>query len=418
MERPARRSPGSSTRRGAVVLAAAALVLIPAIPAGAIAADGVGPAPAMSPLQVGTRLTWEVGDATTEGYQLVADPNGWFERDGRHYTLKTIGGRAGFGLHQIDIVEAGPDGTVGDLRILANSTPGTNEHMTFDAARVVADAEGMGIYWMPPARLAAMEETRDGPVQVFRTTRDLAGQAVEFLGITTRVPDHYETRLYDMASGLLSIAASMTVITPGVRLLDENDDLLDEGRGAVTYTTKAFLGQRAFLLPWSGTPMPEWAVTGRSLQFQGQIGNQSYLMSGLPGMPYSVNHGFDQRLGGVVMGRQTARWPSMVAGQSDNEDVKERVYAVGTIDGLWIPPDTLAQLRPGQVLDQDPHNGYTLTFEGIVQGLATLVLSGTAERWTGGYDPVSGVLTWSLRSQRVDAGGGDAQLYELSLVGP
>ncbi len=412
------RSPRASIRRGTVVLVAAVLGLVSALPVATVAADVVDPAPAVSGWQTGTRLTWEAGDATTEGYQLISDPNGWLERDGRFYTLRSMGGRGGFGLHQMDIVEAGPDGTVGDLRILANTTPGTTEHVTFGVARVVADADGLGIYWMPPARLAAMQETRDGPTRVFRTTRDVAGQAFEVLGITTRIEGHYETRLYDVASGLLLIAASMTVITPGVRLLDDHGNLLDEGRGVVTYTTKAFLGRREFALPWSGTPMPEWAATGRSLLFQGRIGNQSYLAAGLPGMPYGVSHGFERRLGGVLLGRQTARWPSMVAGQSEEEDIKERVYAVGTIDGLWIPPAALAQLRPGQVLDQDPHNGHTFTFEGIVQGLATIVRSGTADRWTGGYDPVSGVLVWSHHSQRVDAGGGDAQIVELSLVGP
>lgn len=418
MDGSAPRSPRASTRGGAAVLVAAVLGLVATLPTGAIAADVVDPAAAVSPLQVGTRLTWEAGDATTEGYQLISDPNGWLERDGSYYTLRTMGGRGGFGLHQIDIVEAGPDGTVGDLRILANPTPGTKEHVTFGVGRVVADADGFGIYWMPPARLAAMEESREGPTRVFRATRDLTGQPFDILGITTRIEGHYETRLYDVASGLLLIASSMTVITPGVRLLDDHGNLLDEGRGAVTYTTKAFLGQRQFVLPWSGTPMPEWAATGRSLLFQGQIGNHSYLMSGIPGMPYSVSHGFDQRLGGVLLGRQTARWPSMVAGQSDDEDIKERVYAVGTIDGLWIPPAALAQLRPGQVLDQDPHNGHTFTFEGIVEGLATIVRGGTADRWTGGYDPVSGVLMRSYYTQRIDVPGGDAQIVELALVGP
>ena len=74
-------------------------------------------------------------------------------------------------------------------------------------------------------------------------------------------------------------------------------------------------------------------------------------------------------------------------------------------DGLWIPIDALAQLQPQQVLDQDPVTGQVVTFAGVENNAAAIVLSGPADQVTQYYDLTSGLLVASTDRRPVPGSG-------------
>ena len=55
-------------------------------------------------------------------------------------------------------------------------------------------------------------------------------------------------------------------------------------------------------------------------------------------------------------------------------------------DGLWIPPEYLAQLPAQQVLDQDPLSGQTVMFAGVQGNVAVVVSGGPGDQLETHYD--------------------------------
>ena len=281
-------------------------------------------------------------------------------------------------------------------------------------SRVVADADGLGVYWMPPATLAAMQSTEDGTRTVFRGPRQLGGQRFDTVGITTTIRGHYETFSYDAATGLLLFSGSMTAVSDGVTVLDQNGDLLEQGRAAVTYTHKLLLGVRRLDIPWSNTPLPDWAAAGQTLAYHGQLRNETPASAGMPplAVPLTISHVFDQRLGDVVLGRQVTHWPMSQSPTGDSET--PRVYTTSTFDSIWIDPAILGQLQSGVMLDTDTLSGQTVSFGGVDQGVALIVRAGTADRLEQHYDLTSGLLVSSRYTQTIDTLG--IQVTELTVA--
>ena len=83
-------------------------------------------------------------------------------------------------------------------------------------------------------------------------------------------------------------------------------------------------------------------------------------------------------------------------------------------DGIWLPPESFTQMRPQQVLDQDPTTGRTVVFGGIQGGVAVVISSGQVDRLEQYYDVSSGLLT-SSRYVRPMPGSGP-NITELTLV--
>ena len=311
---------------------------------------------------------------------------------------------------------ADPAGLIAEVRQYLNTDLGTNVHVSAGTSLVVGDAAGLGVYWIPPARLAAMQSTEDGTTTVSRGPRQHGGQQFETVGIRTVIAGHYETFVYDAATGLLLFSGSMTAASGGVTLLDQNGELLEQGRGPVTYTHKLFLGVRRLDIPWSSSPLPDWATAGQTLAYHGQIRNEPTPSAGLtpPPVPVTISHVFDQRLGDVVLGRQVTHWPLLQSTAGDSQTA--RVYATSTFDSIWIAPAVLGQLQAGTVLDSDPLRGQTVTFGGVDSDVAVIVRAGTTDRLEQYYDMTSGILVSSRYSQAINNLG--TQITELALAAP
>ena len=267
----------------AVVVAAMATVGIGVLGGIAPPVTAATTAPVPAIFAVGSRLTWNSGDATLEGAKLVPDPDGWLWRDGQWYRVESTGGNGGVGYEQIDVLSNTGGSIVGDLRLFLNTDLQQNINVPAGTAVVVGTPDGIGDYWVPPARLAALQDGFDG------TTRIVHGQ-------------------------------------------------------------------------------------------------------------------LDRSVGTAFVGRQLAT-SATAAGVAPTTTPSDRAFGSAMFDGLWIPIDALAQLQPQQVLDQDPVTGQVVTFAGVENNAAAIVLSGPADQVTQYYDLTSGLLVASTDRRPVPGSG-------------
>lgn len=363
-------------------------------------------------LQPGTRLTWEVGDATTEGYQLVADPDGMLERNGQHFSVQTIRGSGGIGLEHVDIAAADDAHVAAEVRVLVQSDLTRPVYQAMIVKPVTGDRNGLGLYWTPPSALAALQNAVDGSVEVWRTTVASGAQQLAVVGMTVRGADHYETRTYDAATGVLLLYSALVVMSPGVTIVDDNGDLLDEARGSITTKTMRFVGARSLGLPWFGSGAPDWMAAGRTLTYEGERRQEGNVVA-VPGVPLRVTHEFVGQTGAVVTGRRTITYASLTGPPIPS--VSEQIYSTYSTAPLWIPPTILSTLTPNQMLYEDPNDHTTISFGGVQQNLAVIVRAGEADVWEGGYDLTTGTLVWNRQRQMF--GDGAIDVIEVGLVG-
>jgi hypothetical protein len=251
-------------------------------------------------------------------------------------------------------------------------------------------------YWVSPAKLATMQEGFDGTTRVWRGPRTFLGQTFDTVSTAQISNGNYLSNTYDVASGLLLFGGSV-IAAPGVLVTDQNGSLLDSAQGSVHYQHSMLAGIRQVPVPWADAPVPSWASAGTALTYQGQRSASTGPASGLPalpGQPLTVTQQLDQAAGSVVFGREVVE-TSNGTGIPPSESTTPRVFSSALLDGLWVPPDRLAELQPGQGLDQDPATGRTVTFGGSDGATATIVSAGPADRVEQRYDLRTGVLVSS-----------------------
>ncbi len=85
-----------------------------------------------------------------------------------------------------------------------------------------------------------------------------------------------------------------------------------------------------------------------------------------------------------------------------------------SIAGLWIPPEALARLRPGQVIEANERVGMSVTVAEVKPGLVTLSEVGPLHRIDSTYDAKTGVLSALTQTQQI---GLASMVHSLRLVG-
>ncbi|MBW7915797.1 MAG: hypothetical protein H3C53_03785 [Trueperaceae bacterium] len=363
----------------------------------AVVLSPASPAHAQVPgfLQVGSRLTWQAGGSSLEGSRLVPNPNGWLWQNGQWNQLESTYGGGGVGYTQVNIVGAGPDGLVGDVRSFLNTDLNAGTFVQSGVDAVVGDLSGLLPYWRSPAQLAALPEGFDGLTSVKRGPRVFGGATYDTISIATMAQGSYTSHVYDAATGLLLFGGSMDA-QPGVLTVGPDGAVLQQNRGSVNYTHLLFAGARQLQVPWAGAALPAWLAPGASLAYQGQSRGEM-AGSGLPPLPgsaLSVGFAFDGAVAGALVGRY---WTQLAnsAGLPPNQSVTLRAVGSAAFDGPWLPPEGLARLAPGQVLDQDPLTGQVAYFAGVQDGYPAIVVGGSTDDLTQYYDPQTGLMVFS-----------------------
>ena len=140
----------------------------------------------------------------------MPDPAGWLWRDGQWYRVESTGGNGGVGYEQIDVLSNTGGSIVGDLRLFLNTDLQQNINVPAGTAVVAGTPDGIGDYWVPPARLAALQDGFDGTTRIVHGQRQIDGQVFDTVGVSTTGAGTYTGSTYDLASGLLLVGGTMT----------------------------------------------------------------------------------------------------------------------------------------------------------------------------------------------------------------
>lgn len=367
-------------------------------------------------LQLGSRLTWHAGGSSLEGSRFVPDPNGWIWQNNQWNRLESTRGGGGVGFVQIGILNASAEAVVGDVRSFLNTDLQAGIYVAGGVDAILGNASALGEYWVAPAQLAAMQPGFDGLTRVWRGPRVFDGRQLDTVSIATITQGSYRSHTYDLASGLLIFGGSMDAQT-GTLVTDDSGAVLQQNRGAVSYTHLAFMGVRQVEVPWADRAPPDWADAGLGLVYQGESRAEFASAGGLPPLPgqaVAVSYAFDQRVGNAIVGHQWTQ-SATTQGLPPFESMNARAFGSAMFDGLWVAPDVLQRLQPNQLLDQDPITGQRVFFAGIQGDHAVIVSQGSGDVQEMYYERNSGFLAFS-RYRRSAANVG-TQVTELWYTG-
>ncbi len=241
-------------------------------------------------------------------------------------------GLGGVGYSQTTIACIDGDKVVVTSQAFAKAGPlGNNAPVPLmGATTTMVQATNAGDFWMDPAQLATMHGDPDQGVSVTSETAKMAGQTVKAVRIQVRGSASYTDHLYDLKTGLcLHFDAS--------------------GQGSATEGD--FVAMRDLAIPWSQEATPDWVATIKALHYRGDI----EFRGALPQVPNVLT--IDMTTAGRGPGwiQVDSVLNSQMQGAPPALPSKSQIfYGRSQFAGLWASPKALAQLKTGQVLDQDP----------------------------------------------------------------
>lgn len=371
----------------ASVLAAAAGAYVPASgPNGQAAAF-----PAPDIVKPGLRLTYYLMTGSLSGSVngFVLDEEGdWVDRrTGRHYSQERKGGGS-HGLIQPTVV-----GLTGGMAALSQPFYLWNGDDTTSVYRTNLDdlvtADSGGDLWMHPRKQAQMMQTYPWGAQnapggtMARSVawRDDGGQAYQATQVVILGEASKTSYVFDQASGLLLYLSRLTRNPPDIR--DPNQVLPD----SVSYATfLRFRGARQLATPWLGRPIPASLRGARLLSYRG-----SYMLQGqgIAPTPMAIQ-------ASLQLARSGADW-LLLGGRTQQQGVGlptdfKSVDGMGGLHPLAIPPEVLAGLKTGQIIDRDPLTGFSLSVSGGDAQYVALQATGPIQTITYVYERNRGIL--------------------------
>ncbi len=373
----------------------AALALASGAGAAAAPAKSGGQAaafPAPDIVKPGLRLTYylQTGSLSGSVNGFVLDEEGdWVDRrTGRHYSQERKGGGSR-GLIQPTVV-----GLAGGMAALSQPFYLWDGDDTTSVFRANLDdlvtAESGGDLWMHPGKQARMMQAypwgaQNAPGGIMARSvawRDDAGQAYQATQVVILGEASKTSYVFDQASGLLLYLSRLTRNPPDIR--DPSQVLPD----SVSYATfLRFRGVRQLATPWLGRPIPASLRGARLLAYRG-----SYMLQGqgIAPTPMAIQASLQPARTGadwILLGGRTQQ-----QGVGAPTDFKS-VDGMGGLHPLAIPPEVLAGLRTGQVIDRDPLTGFSLSVGGGDAQSVVLQETGPIQTITYVYERNRGILT-------------------------
>jgi hypothetical protein len=251
----------------------------------------------------------------------------------------------------------------------------------------VGDEISAGIFWINPALLTLLLKDHEAARQAGITVSHVnffAG-TTEFEGVRFEHGSQWTT--YELETGML-----MSL------LRGKNDPNVTK---EVTY-----LRRRTLKIPWSGYQAPDWVAHARALTYQGSNIVTSPIALTMQTVTLSVE--LDSLHPEVLLARVSSRIETGV--YAPEQDTWDMPCATTMLYPLWIAPEAIGTMPPGQVIDADPVTGFTITYRGLENLYAVIVEEGPLEQTAYYFDINDGILFGFRGHRPTPDGEGEAQI--------
>jgi hypothetical protein len=344
------------------------------------------------------RLPWlhEGLVLTYTWYAAVAPGNGsYYEEDdhgdmilhstGQRYSRSMQTGTSGSGWTQITVTCIEGDKVVLESSSYANAgSLGKNASVPQGTSSSVAALMDPGDYWMDPAKLASLHTMPANHILVSRVAWKAGDSSVDGIRVQVLNSSSYSDHIYDAKTGLCVHVASSSQGAPP-KLVGPGDF----GRGDTTITRNDFVSSRNITIPWASEPTPDWVASIRALHYRGSITSHGPL----PTVPNVLTLDMEATARGRNWVQFSATSTQRTQGAPDIPPSKsELAFGRSELDGLWAGPAALAQLRQGQVLDEDPVTKMRTVVSRVDDSSVVIAAANAAGEIDNQYDKRTGIL--------------------------
>lgn len=300
----------------------------------------------------GTRITFYgmAGSTPEGGYTLEKDPNGQWEdpTTGERYSKNEPVGAGGEGFAQVDVIAVGKHGVALSTNLYTIIKPGNPPSLLHTPlGGMLAAGAGPADLWVHPAILQQAQQFHTPNFFILRGNYPVFNKNYSCLCIVNRNAQSYSSQAYDLKTGVLVSGTT----TSAARISNIHLPNEDPQRGNKGITITKFVSIRQLATPGINGTNPQWVANLRAMHFSGSSEFVNpYDASIRMSFPSRLDVSFEKR--GDNWCAFTLQSLSQIQGAPPQQAMLKGVC--GPAGAFWIDPNALADLQPGQVLDDDP----------------------------------------------------------------
>ena len=379
-------------------------------------APGAAEAPAPPCIKPGTRLTYFGMTASIPGEygKLVQDDNGaWIDkRTGKRYRDEDVGASGSAAFNVVYVGHVG--GGVAQLSTRLYGLDTAIQKSTLGpTGGLVGHAGCAADYWIHPDVLRQVQEVNTQGVRILRMPYTVAGKTYKAIRFQSDDLSGYHAHVYDLETGLMIFYGSRiqgpSVITPPIG----GAGMAGMGEGSSQVVTGWIVEVKDIDVPWRNAAPPKWINEFQQLSYKGV--QTSEVAAAGTRLDRAMTGTLTPKARGPGWVRFTNRFLfESLPGMPPNDALQEGACGAATIGGLWIAPEAMANLRPGQVIETNDKVGTTVTVSEVRPGAVTISETGPLHRNDCTYDAKTGMLSATTLVQQI----GLAQItHRLQLAG-
>lgn len=269
-----------------------------------------------------------------------------------------------------------------------------------------------------PALLKQVKQVDDPTLTILQRGFRHNNQDFNALHVVVR-QGGFQMEVYDLSSGVL-LAGGYRADAKGRPVLTSNDTVTNAD--ATMQVNYRFVTGRAMNLPWMSGSMPDWVRTMKRMRFAGskQLKIETYGQPDLPAVPITLDVA-TQAVGQTWALYATAYSEIRADGVPSIPDEAQMITGPGSVLGMWRDPATLRGLVTGQIIDQDPTTGQTLSVEYAGTGadgrtVVAITAATAVQKLTNVFDARDGRLVQVVRVDH-EPSVPSTTIYTLNLVG-
>lgn len=374
-------------------------------PGGTVTNPALANASAPDWMKPGMRVSWYMSSASIPGARavLTPDPEGnWVDPQGNRFSSQNTASSSGQGILQSTITNMGRDSCTSAAKNWLLD-PTSNSCTSIGSMAVVVNFNEGSEMWQSPAKLATLRDVPTGDVRIMHMDYPLDGRTYHAVRIQTKVQGGWTQNTYDTATGLLIVGS--TALQGGPVQVAGPNGTATTSDGVMNLSYTKFVGVREVKVPWMNSEAPQQVRGLRQISFKGVQANEVQNAGGVKWpmtMDWTINR-FDPTL---CLAR-VAISIDYGNGAPNQPGVSDRAIPVSEV---WIDPQILQQLRPNQVLDEDPVTKSRLWVANVQNGQISIGSQTATETAIGIYDLRTGLVAGGMLQTKNGIGTTTIQL--------